>query len=310
MSAVSPWSYLGLQLRVVYTYLRLLVWPYPQSIEYDFSASHALWLRLVEIAGLAAIVAAGMWAVRTERWKIAGLSILAFLLLLAPTSSIIPSTDAAFEHRLYLPMMAFSLLLAWALSLVPKRSAVAAVILVALALVTLNRGAVWASDVALWKDAASHAPQKARAWFNLGAAQADADPQGARVSLRRAIELQPKFPDAFVSFGVIEQNARNFPQAVLYFQEALRQDEKLWPAWYNLGNAWFAMGEYDRAIVSFQRALNLNRDYYAAHYNIAVAHLAAGRPAEAIPHIRTVLDWEPNSAEAQQLLADALRRAQ
>jgi len=309
-SAVTPWSYLGLQLRVVYTYLRLLVWPYPQSIEYDFPVSQTLGLRLVEIAGLGAIVAAGIWAFRTERWKLAGLATLSFFLLLAPTSSIIPSTDAAFEHRLYLPMIAFSLLLAWVLSQVPRRTAVTGVVLVALVVVTLNRGTVWASDVALWRDAVSHAPQKARAWFNLGAAQADGDPKGARVSLRRAIELQPQFPDAFVSFGVLEQNARNFPQALLYFQEALRQDEKLWPAWYNLGNAWFSMGDYDRAIVSFERALNLNRDYYSAHYNIAVAHLAAGRPAAAIPHIRIVLDWEPNSAEARQLLNDALKRVQ
>src|SRR4029077_10557375 len=113
-------------------------------------------------------------------------------------------------------------------------------------LLTLSRGSVWASDVALWKDAVSHAPNKARAWFNLGSAQLAADPQGARTSLRRAIDLQPKFPDAFVSFGVLEQNARNYPQPVLYFQEAIRQDDKLWPAWYNLGNAWFAMGDYDR----------------------------------------------------------------
>jgi tetratricopeptide (TPR) repeat protein len=308
-SAVTPWSYLGTQLRVIYTYLRLLVWPYPQSIEYDFSGAQALWLRIFEIAGLAAIVAAGLWAFRSERWKLAGLAILAFFLLLAPTSSIIPSTDAAFEHRLYLPMMAFSLLLAWVLSLIPKRTTITAIVLVILAMLTLSRQAVWASDVALWKDAVSHAPRKARAWFNLGSAQTKEDPQGARTSLRRAIELQPHFPEALVSFGVLEQNAHNVPQAVLYFQEAIRQDEKHWPAWYNLGNAWFSMGQYDRAIVSFHRTLNLNRDYYLAHYNIAVAHLAAGRAREAVPHIRTVLDWEPNSAEARQLLNDALKRS-
>jgi protein O-mannosyl-transferase len=306
---VTPWQYLGAQFRVVYTYLRLLLWPYPQSIEYEFPASAPIGLMLIEMAGVAAIAAAGWWAMRTERWKAAGLSTLAFFLLLAPTSSIIPSTDAAFEHRLYLPMLAFSTLVAFALSRVPKRAVVTGTILAVLALLTLSRGTVWASEVDLWKDATSRAPRKARAWFNLGAAQSTSDPDGARASLRKAIELQPGFPDAFVSFGVLEHNARNYPQAVLYFQEALRQDSRLWPAWYNLGNAWFAIGDYDRAIVSFERALGVNRDYYAAHYNIAVAHLAAGRPKDAIPHIRTVLDWEPNSAEGRRLLNDALTRS-
>jgi protein O-mannosyl-transferase len=307
-SSVTPLQYLGSQLRVVYTYLRLLVWPYPQSIEYEFPASDSVWLRVGEIAGVAAMLAAAAWALRRERWKVAGLAALSFFLLLAPTSSIIPSADAAFEHRLYLPMLAFSLLVAWMLFHVPKRKAVTSVLLLVMAMLTLSRGAVWASEVSLWQDAVSHAPNKARAWFNLGSVQTAADPQGARLSLRRAIDLQPHFPDAFVSFGVLEHNARNFPQAVLYFQEALRQDPKFWPAWYNLGNSWFSIGDYDRAIVSFERTLELNRDYYAAHYNIAVAHLAAGRAQEAIPHIRTVLDWEPNSVEAQQLLRDALAR--
>lgn len=308
--AVTPWSYLGSQLRVVYTYLRLVVWPYPQSLEYDFPPFQASWLTLAEAAGLAAIATAGVWAFRNERWKTAGLAILSFFLLLAPTSSIIPNTDAAFEHRLYLPMMAFSVFFAWVLSRVPKRTTVTGLVLIVLAMLTLGRGNVWASDVALWEDAVANSPEKARAWFNLGSAQMAVDPQHARLSLRRAMDLQPQFPEAFVSFGVLEQNARNFPQAVLYFQEAIRQDEKHWPAWYNLGNAWFAMGEYDKAIVSFEKTLSLNRDYFTAHYNIAVAHLAAGRPKEAIPHIRTVLDWEPNSAEALQLLNDALKRSE
>ena len=161
----------------------------------------------------------------------------------------------------------------------------------------------------LWEEAVTQAPRKARAWFNLGSAQTASDPRRARDSFRRAIELQPQFPDVYVSLGVTEQNARNFPQAVLYFQEAIRQDQTHWPAWYNLGNAWMSLGDYDRAIVSFERALHLNRDYFPAHYNIAVAHLAAGRAADAVPHLRTVLDWEPKSVEARKLLVDALTRS-
>jgi tetratricopeptide (TPR) repeat protein len=306
VSAVSPLAYLGSQLRVFYTYLRLLVWPYPQSLEYDFPPFAMSWWTLVQAIGLLAIVVAGWWAYKAnDRWKPAGLGILAFLLLLAPTSSIIPNTDAAFEHRLYLPMLAFAFLLAWVLSRFPE--SISGIVLIVFGLLTLGRGAVWSSDVGLWQEAVAYTPQKPRAWFNLGSAQMTSDPQGASQSLRRAIELQPHFPDAFVSLGVIEQNARNFRQAALYFQQAIRQDEAHWPAWYNLGTAWISIGDYDRAIASFERALRINRDYYPAHFNIAVAHLQAGRPKEAVPHLRTVLDWDPKSEEAQRLLNDALK---
>src|SRR4030095_2079964 len=102
---ISPIRYFMAQTRVVYTYLRLLFFPYPQSLEYEFPHG----VGLLPLFGIIAILGAGFWLAKTDRWRIPGLCILAFFLLLAPTSSIIPSADPAFEHRLYLPMLAFSL---------------------------------------------------------------------------------------------------------------------------------------------------------------------------------------------------------
>src|SRR2546422_7397213 len=59
-------------------------------------------------SGIMVILAAGYVLYRMPQWRIPGLCVLAFFILLAPTSSIVPSVDAAFEHRLYLPMLAFS----------------------------------------------------------------------------------------------------------------------------------------------------------------------------------------------------------
>src|SRR5262249_49234136 len=117
-SEMSPLSYFMSQTRIMYTYFRLLVFPYPQSLEYEFPAAVG-WLPLL---GIIAMIAAGLWLARKERWRPAGLCIIAFFLLLAPTSSFIPSADPAFEHRLYLPMLAFSLFAAVLLAKIPFRS--------------------------------------------------------------------------------------------------------------------------------------------------------------------------------------------
>jgi tetratricopeptide (TPR) repeat protein len=305
---VTPWSYFGGELRVIYTYLRLLFLPYPQSLEYDFPKFQLSWLTFAQAAGLLAIVVIGIWAARQERWKPAGLAVLAFFVLLAPTSSFIPNVDAAFEHRLYLPMLAFSFWAAWMLSLLRNRTRPTVIVLGLLALLTVNRSQIWASDVALWQDAVSNAPGKARAWLNLGSAQVPTDPRSARLSLRKAIDLDPTSPHAYINLGVVEQNSGNLPQAILYFREAIRVDGRNWIAWYNAGRALLELREYDRAISSFERVLKLNRDYYPAHYQIAATHLAAGRPAEAIPHLRTVLDWDPTD-EVRRMLADAEAKA-
>jgi len=294
---LNPLKYLQTETRVVYTYLRLLVFPFPQSLEYDFQNAGGFFTA----AGLVLILIAAWW------WR--SVCVLAFFILLAPTSSIIPSADAAFEHRLYLPMLAFSLLIALILAKLPYRTWIAGAILAGLCIVTLRREAVWSSDVALWEDAAKHAPGKARVWFNLGGAYLNVDPEKARNSLLRALELQPHFPQALYDLGTIEQQRNNWPAALAYYERAIAQDPGYWPALNNIGNTLFAMGERTRSVEFFDRTLRLNPDYWPAQYNVAIVHFMSGRYTEATPRLRTVLDWRPDFREARYLLATSLTRS-
>jgi tetratricopeptide (TPR) repeat protein len=298
---VAPLRYLLTETRVVYTYLRLLVFPYPQSLEYEFNNAGGV----LTVAGILAMLAAG-WILRH---RIEGLCILAFFVLLAPTSSIVPSLDAAFEHRLYLPMLACSLLLAYAISKIRFRTPVALSILTILAILTLRREVAWSSDIALWEDTAQHAPGKPRVWFNLGGAYLKSDPDKARTALLRALELQPNFPEALYDLGVIEQGRKNWGLALAYYQRAIDSKPDYWPAWNNMGNTFFAVGQPARALDCFDRTLRLNPDYWPAQYNIAIVHYMSGRFAEAEPRLRTVLDWQPGFREARYLLATSLTQA-
>ena len=294
---VSPLRYLLTETRVVYTYLRLLVFPYPQSLEYDFR----------DIGGI--FPATGIVLIMTAGWLWRSLSILAFFLLLAPTSSIIPSADAAFEHRLYLPMLAFSLLVAYLLSKVPKRTWVAATLLLLMTILTVRREMVWSSDIALWEDTSHRAPGKARVWFNLGGAYLASNPEKARRALIRTLELQPHFPEALYDLGVIEQEKKNWNGALTYYQRAVEQEPGYWPALNNMGNTLFAMGQPARSAEFFERTLRLNPDYWPAQYNLAIVHFMSGRYTDAALRLRTVLDWRPDFREARYLLAMSLTRS-
>jgi Tfp pilus assembly protein PilF len=298
---VAPFRYLLTETRVIYTYLRLLVFPYPQSLEYEFNNVGGV----LTVAGILAMLAAG-WIFRH---RVEGLCILAFFVLLAPTSSVIPSLDAAFEHRLYLPMLAFSLLAAYGLSKIRFRTPIALSILTILAILTLRREVAWSSDIALWEDTVKHAPGKPRVWFNLGGAYLKSDPDKARTALLHALELQPDFPQALYDLGVIEQGKGNWSLALAYYQRAIDDKPEYWPAWNNMGNTFFAMGQQTRAIDCFERTLRLNPDYWPAQYNIAIVHYMSGRFAEAEPKLRTVLNWQPGFREARYLLASSLTQA-
>lgn len=141
-----------------------------------------------------------------------------------------------------------------------------------LAILTVQRGRVWASDVSLWEDTVTHAPGKARVWFNLRGGYLELDPDKARGSFLHALELQPSFPEAVYNLGLIEQRKANFPVAVAYYERAIAQQDGYWPAWNNMGNALVSMGESERALRSYERTLNLNPDYWPAQYNLAVVH--------------------------------------
>lgn len=305
---MTPVSYALTQSRVIYTYLRLLVFPYPQSLEYEFAIQRPNLQAVAQVAGLLFIAGLGVALARSKKWRTEGLAVLAFLVLLAPTSSFIPSADFAFEHRLYFPMLAFAVVAASIICRFKEPAWIAVPLLASLGLGTLQRGVVWNSDASLWEDAVRHAPGKARAWFNLGGAYINADPQRARTAYERTIALKPDYAEAHYNLGVIEQVQKRFVPAVNHYKDALRYSPGYWPAWNNFGNSLMGLGQKERARLAFERVLKLNPDHWQSRYNIAVVDFNGSRFEEAIPNLRAVLDWRPQFNDARYMLAESLSR--
>ena len=305
---VGPWSYCLTQVRVMYTYLRLLVFPYPQSLEYDFPSVDSVFELsiLARLTGLIVLFSVSLWLLKHPRHKWAGVGALSFFILLAPTSSVIPSLDFAFEHRLYMPMLGFALFAAHWLTRLRRRNVVVGIMVLVLASLTLNRERAWSSEVTLWEDTVAKAPRKSRAWFNLGGAHLESDPARAREAFLNVIELEGEFPEALYNLGVIEQGEGNNLDAMGWYQRTLRQDPDYWPAVNNMGNVRFGLQDYVGAVADFERTLELNQDYWPAQYNLAIVYVTLGRPDNAVPKLRTVLDWRPEFSEARYLLALAL----
>jgi len=304
-NALGPLGYLQAQSRVFYTYVRLLLFPFPQSLEYEFAGPYGI----APAVGVILIAAVAVWLTRLEQWRPLGAGVIAFLVLLAPTSTIVPSVDLAFEHRLYLPMLAFSVIAAWLIAKVPGRMWIGSAILVLLSVATIRRGAAWSTDTALWEDTVRKAPGKARAWFNLGGAYLNVDPEKAKQALLRALELDPGRVEALYNLGLIEQREGKYNAALTYYMRAGSRDPEYWPAWNNIGNTLFAMGRQDEAIDYFERTLSLNKDYWPAYYNAAVVHFLRGRYDQAAARLRTVLDWNPEFRQARYLFSVALARS-
>ncbi len=99
---VTSIQYLGSQGGVVLHYLRLAIWPSQLCLDYLWQVAS----RPVEVypacAAVAALLAVSLIALR-YRPRLGFLGV-AFFVILAPTSSVMPIADLAVEHRMYLPL--------------------------------------------------------------------------------------------------------------------------------------------------------------------------------------------------------------
>jgi protein O-mannosyl-transferase len=108
-SGVSPWTYLLNQAEVIAHYLRLAVWPDALVAFYGWPSTITLAEALPYVAFIGALLA--LTGVALWRWPALGFLGAWFFVTLAPASSIVPvATEVGAERRMYLPLIAVSVL--------------------------------------------------------------------------------------------------------------------------------------------------------------------------------------------------------
>lgn len=198
LEGTTPWQYLMTQAGVILHYLRLSLVPVGQCLDYDWPTVHN-WREAILPGALvlAMLTACGLAWKSSPRLSFLGL---AFFLILAPTSSIMPIKDAAFEHRMYLPLAPLLALLVvggWRLCdrqlKLPRLASWAWGLVVCLFIVgTIDRNSLYCDSVAMWQDVLRTSPHNARAHCNLGSAYCrDWQFDEGKPHLRQAVELDP-----------------------------------------------------------------------------------------------------------------------
>ncbi len=233
---LSVWSYALTQPGVILHYLRLALWPHPLVLDYGWPPVETVgeaWLPSLLLVGLGL---ATLWALR-RGFKAAFLGLWLFLTLL-PTSSFFPLQDLAFEHRMYLPLMAVVAGVVFAarqglLLLFPspgKSSQAMALGLLVLATValgacTIRRNADYRSVISIWSDVIAKRPGNARGHYNLGRALVEEGRlEEAKRLFIRALELEPKHSYAHNNLGSLLAQQGRFKEAVFHFKEAAQLD--------------------------------------------------------------------------------------
>ncbi len=296
MSDLTPLNYFFSQCRAIWEYVRLFVLPYGQNIDYDFAISRGPFEHGA-ILGLVALIAvtAAAWIGR-RKFPLAAYGWLAFLILLAPTSSFVPIRDLLVERRLYLPFIGLVLVCCEFLRRLPvSRPALAgalATVLAVFAFLTWQRNQLWSNDVALWADAVEKSPNKVRprfqlafAYYNLGqcarasgeyAKAAELEKPDVKLLVDWALALDcagsespaleklqaaaaiDRTAHVYAQIGMVEAKQNHRDAAFAALAEAERIDPGFDMLYFYRGNLFLMSREFDLAGAEFRRALSIN----------------------------------------------------
>ncbi len=307
-------EYVLTQCRALSVYVGKFLFPRGLTFDYGplflrWGSTDAVWVVVPVLVGVA-VVGVG------RRHRALGALLLASLVILAPTSSVVPvAAQPIAENRAYLPTALLALAGVALLAQVCPAATFARLLppvttLVALVLGTVswNRLALFADPEEIWRDTVAKVPANPRAWCNLGELGLAAGRlEEAEASFRHALALNPNYHGfAAMNLGITLARSGKLAEAVDFFRLETRLQPGKPAAHDNLGNALTQMGMDAEATAAFERALSLDADHVSARNNLAGVHFRAGRLPEAIRLYQEALRRDPADVRVRRNLGVAL----
>lgn len=313
----SPRVYLLTQPRVFITYLRLLVLPINQQVDYDYPKlfvpfNPAVIFPLTVIFSL--VILACFY--RKNNLSVIAFGIIWFMLALLPESSIIPIIDVIVEHRLYLPLFGVVVVFTYFYGSLARfrrsRFILGITLIFLLGWLTYQRNLVWQNPVSLWEDNVAKAPGRARIHGNLGKAYLD---QGryerAAEEFKKLIELDPTFAGAYNNLAVIYiDHIKDYKLARKYIEASLALVPDYPAGYLNLGVIDLNDRKLRSAIRNFEKALELDPKSLLAYYNLGACYINLGdlygREADSLRSVKKV----EKADEKESLAREEYHRAE
>jgi tetratricopeptide (TPR) repeat protein len=332
--SMSPIVYWFTQAKVLWMYLKLVVWPWPLLIHYQMPYLETFGQAWPWLAATGALVI-GTVALLWRRYA-AGFVGTWVLLILSPTLIVPIITEVAAERRMYLPLAAllplavagsyWLALQSWkqfssasvrskdpARSAMGSRGAIYAASVAALSVAVVwsfvdeHRLAAFHDPIMFWQDTIDHEPDDFVAHNNLGAElMRAARPQEAIEPLHQALRLNPKHFESRINLGTALMRVGRLSEAIGEYQQVLQHYPNSVPGLCDLGIVLGKAGKMQEAMDQLRAAAKIDPHNSAVSYNLGLLLARTRRLPEAIEQFRTALVADPNYFEANVNLGAAL----
>jgi tetratricopeptide (TPR) repeat protein len=278
-------------------YVRMFVIPVGQNIDHDVPLSRTIW-EPGAFGGFIALVSLVLVAhFQRRRYRIASYGVFVFLILLAPTSSIIPIRDVMVEHRLYLPFVGLLIVMIGLLARWEARfSTLVAVLTAVLAVegsLTFARNRFWGDAIAMWRDSTSKSPRKVRPRFALAYALYQAGRCGEALhEFQRAAELETPAYGLLVDWALAFDCLENRPAAIAKLKAAAALQETA-HVYSQIGVQYAKAGLYPEALRALDHAAGLDPNFEITY--VYRGHVYASRAI--FKELRATTGWPSRSMQ-------------
>ncbi|MEE3233033.1 MAG: tetratricopeptide repeat protein [Candidatus Latescibacterota bacterium] len=301
------------QTKALVFYIKMIIWPSGQNVDHQFLISDSLF-DPISFSAFLFLVSVGIWLFY-YRYSIAFLFLCAvcFLLVLGP-SIVVPLNVLVNEHRLYLPIVFFSLGLGYSwnryINGFCENSTVmhslALIAFIALAVTTVNRNSVWNTSLSLWEDSAHKAPLMARPYIFFGEAlEANGDYRRALRAYDHALTRDPNHYPLYSRMAKLFQNMGDYNRSREIFEMGLRLSPKSGDLWSDYAEVLREQGRWDDVLHAYLKALELLPTDDALHNNLGNTYQMLNRPNEAIIHHKIALRIDSVDARSWVNLGNA-----
>lgn len=325
---------LGTALVVLGKGAALLALPVTLSPDYSFNAiplvQSLLDWRLLGTLGFGFLAAWALFLPHMRR-SLVPLALTWYLLTILPTSNLLVTVGTVFGERLlYLPGVAFCLVVGMGVGLAIQRHRTGVIVLTGLivlsfSLQTLRYSAAWENDLSLFQWASASVPESTKAHHKLGEEHLKVGDLGnALRSLRRSLEIAPdnefaaltmavvrravaneylpsgesaqtsspppSDPDVLYLLGQLSRERGEMTEAESYWEAARSVDPGHAESLGDLGVLRLMEGDTATATQYLQEAVRNNPGLASAWFSLARIRLARGERVEAAAALRNFID--------------------
>ena len=126
-------------------------------------------------------------------------------------------------------------------------------------------------------------------WYQKGKnAAMKEDDDNAIHYYQKAIDLDSRYTEAYISIGTPYERKGNYDEAIKCYQKAILLNPQDWFPYFSMGYAYERQGNYDQAIESYEKVLEIDRRSGGnfIYYRIGFSYLNKGNKDKAIEWYR------------------------